>query len=335
VVVVSEMLSGYHPHRRFYLYPCHDFSATFRWSYDQFFYNRWCEESYRALLNHRDRTDDPEDAAFFVIGSTLRCVSFARIDYQALNESLRTLPFVRSDRMHVVFDLSDYPRPALSGRSFIVCKSAFHETFYNPSSCVSIPQFPRYHFDRPFLDAKVRPHLACFKGNLRLRHTNLRTRLLTLHDNNKFVITAGVLKPSDIQINPDGTATECVQPGEQPYVDTLFASTFALLPRGRGYALSYRMVEAMNAGCVPVIISDGYVLPFSECLNYESFSVRIAEAEVEMLPELLETKLDVADLLQRKAHAVFLEYFSSTKQIINHAIGLIQQIVRNSPRPTR
>jgi glucuronyl/N-acetylglucosaminyl transferase EXT1 len=137
-----------------------------------------------------------------------------------------------------------------------------------------------------------------------------------------------VLLPSGIEIRPDGTAAEHIEPGERSYVDMLFNSTFALLPRACGYALSYRMVEAMNAGCVPVIISDGYVLPFSEYLDYESFSIRIAEADVEIIPEILAQQLNQADQLQKRAYEAFLDYFSSTERIINHAIRLIQRLVK-------
>merc|ERR1711871_804212 len=45
--------------------------------------------------------------------------------------------------------------------------------------------------------------------------------------------------------------------------------------------------SAVFAGCVPVIVMDGIEMPFENVLNYDSFSVRIAEAEIPNLPNLL------------------------------------------------
>ena len=43
----------------------------------------------------------------------------------------------------------------------------------------------------------------------------------------------------------------------------------------------------MLAGCVPVVVMDGIELPFENVLNYASFAVRIAEADLPRLPQLL------------------------------------------------
>ena len=40
---------------------------------------------------------------------------------------------------------------------------------------------------------------------------------------------------------------------------------------------SYRLTEVMLAGAVPVILSNGWVLPFSEFLEYDAFAVRLDE----------------------------------------------------------
>ena len=61
------------------------------------------------------------------------------------------------------------------------------------------------------------------------------------------------------------------------YLCMMAQSVFCLVPRGQA-AWSPRLDEAVYAGCIPVIIADGYDPPFSAILNYSLFSVRINES---------------------------------------------------------
>ncbi|VFQ97687.1 unnamed protein product [Cuscuta campestris] len=58
----------------------------------------------------------------------------------------------------------------------------------------------------------------------------------------------------------------------------------------RGYEVnSPRVVEALSYECVPVIVSDNFVAPFLETLNWESFAVFVPEKEIPELKRLLES----------------------------------------------
>lgn len=63
------------------------------------------------------------------------------------------------------------------------------------------------------------------------------------------------------------------------------SSKFCLAPYGHGF--STRVVAAVVAGCVPVVIQEQVFQPFEELLPYEQFSLRLTNAEVRRLPEIL------------------------------------------------
>lgn len=74
--------------------------------------------------------------------------------------------------------------------------------------------------------------------------------------------------------------------GNKNYVHHMKSSKYCIC--ARGYEVnSPRVVEAIFYECVPVIISDNFVPPFFEVLNWETFAVFISEKDIPNLKNIL------------------------------------------------
>jgi hypothetical protein len=65
-------------------------------------------------------------------------------------------------------------------------------------------------------------------------------------------------------------------------------SVFTLCPAGYG-RWTYRWIEALSCGSIPVIISDGYILPFADKINWDDYVIKLPESELFNLPAMLKS----------------------------------------------
>ena len=70
------------------------------------------------------------------------------------------------------------------------------------------------------------------------------------------------------------------------YQKTLSRSRFALCPSGTGPAI-IRLLEALGAGAIPVILSDAMTFPTLSGVNWEDCCVKIAEKDYSTLRNVL------------------------------------------------
>ncbi|XP_068312781.1 probable glycosyltransferase At5g03795 [Pyrus communis] len=150
----------------------------------------------------------------------------------------------------------------------VLCNANTSEGF-DPSKDASFPEINLKTSEMPRIGGQPpskRSTLAFFAGRL---HGHIRYLLLNEWKG----------KDQDVQVYdqlPQGVS----------YENMLKSSKFCLCPSGYEVA-SPRVVEAIYAECVPVLISDGYVPPFSDVLNWKSFSLQVPVKNISDIKTIL------------------------------------------------
>ncbi|KAJ1399113.1 Exostosin-like [Sesbania bispinosa] len=111
--------------------------------------------------------------------------------------------------------------------------------------------------------------------------------------------------------------------GDRNYIQYMKSSKYCIC--ARGYEVnSPRVVEAIFYECVPVIISDNFVPPFYEVLNWESFAVIVLEKDIPNLKSILlsipERRYLSMQMRVKKVRQHFLWHKNPVKYDIFHMI---------------
>uniref|UniRef100_A0AC35TZ56 Exostosin domain-containing protein n=1 Tax=Rhabditophanes sp. KR3021 TaxID=114890 RepID=A0AC35TZ56_9BILA len=116
------------------------------------------------------------------------------------------------------------------------------------------------------------------------------------------------------------------------YNDLLRNSTFCLAPRGRRLA-SFRFIEALKAGCIPVILSDDWVLPFSEIIDWKKAVVFVPEKmSVLLVDQLGQYTYEQVKAMKEYGQEYYWKHLSNYKNIIETSIEVIFRRVKNQIR---
>ncbi len=156
--------------------------------------------------------------------------------------------------------------------------------------------------------------LASFRG---YRSHPIRDRLGRLHDGREVVCE---LLDTQYYRGKISAATGRHDP---KYQGLMQRSVFAFVPRGDAN-FSIRLLEAMSFGCIPVVLSDGWVLPFDRTVDWSGLSLHVPEAEIEQaVARLRALPASRIAAMQSAVAAVYAEKFASLDHVTE---GLLQEV---------
>ncbi|XP_015504467.1 exostosin-like 1 isoform X2 [Parus major] len=338
---------------------CFDFSRCERHGFKVFTYpqerGQPVSETYGKILSSIERsryhTLNPEEACLFILSiDTLDRDHLSGRYVHNVDEKIRGFPLWNGGRNHLIFNLYSGTWPSYTGDlgfdigQAILAKASFSTDSFRPGFDVSIPLFSKDHPQRGgdkgwLLQDSVPPkkkYLLVFKGKRYLTGIGSGTRNALHHiHNGKDIISLTTCKHGkDWEKHKD---TRCdkdnVDYERFDYQELLHNSTFCIVPRGRRLG-SFRFLEALQAACIPVLLSDGWELPFAEAIDWGRAAVVGSERLLLQIPSAVRCIHPERVLaFQQQTQFLWDAYFSSVDKIVHTTLEIIKD--RLSPPRSR
>uniref|UniRef100_H2S2D6 Exostosin glycosyltransferase 1b n=1 Tax=Takifugu rubripes TaxID=31033 RepID=H2S2D6_TAKRU len=312
-------------------------------------------ESYQNILStiegSRFYTSDPGQACLFVLSlDTLDRDQLSPQYVHNMKTKVQNLPLWNDGRNHLIFNLYSGTWPDYTedlgfdiGQAMLA-KASISTDNFRPNFDVSIPLFskehPRTGGERGYLKYNsippFRKYMLVFKGKRYLTGIGSDTRnaLHHVHNAEDVVLLTTCKHGKDWQKHKDARCDkDNAEYDKYDYKEMLHNSTFCLVPRGRRLG-SFRFLEALQAACVPVMLSNGWELPFSEIIDWNTAAVIGDERLLLQIPTTVHSiHQDKILSLRQQTQFLWEAYFSSVEKIVLTTLEIIQdRVLEHSSR---
>ncbi|XP_052900287.1 exostosin-2 [Anopheles moucheti] len=293
----------------------------------------------QTIVNSPYYTANPNEACLFL--PTLDTLNQNRIDTTLVGKALASLPHWENGENHLIFNFIPGNKPDYStvldvntDRAIIV-GAGFDSWTFRTDFDVSVPVYSAaledYRWPEPSSDRTVL--LVAAQLNLYPRQFRILQELTYDYPNEMLLLqrcptaTAKVDEMLDItqagdepRHPPTGSLEDirCNFPhgNEHDYPAVLGTGTFCLVARGVRLGQPI-LLEAMAAGCIPVVMADNYVLPFADLLDWELLAVRLHETNLHtIVPVLRAISPERIAEMQAQIRSVYHRYFATLDRIV-------------------
>lgn len=325
--------------------------------------------SYQKLLNvlmeSRYYTADPRVACLFVLSIDTLDRDRLSTDYvRNMQSKLQHLPHWNNGLNHVIFNLysGTWPNYTENNLDFdygmaILAKASMSESHMRSGFDISIPLFHKIHPEKGGEIGSVvsnslplhKNYLLAFKGK-RYVHgigSDTRNSLYHLHNRKDMIMVTTCRHGKSWKDMKD---ERCDQDNKEydkyDYEVLLQNSTFCLVPRGRRLG-SFRFLEALQAGCIPVLLSNGWALPFTQVIDWSKAAIwaderlllqvirsyyllKMSSKNSFQVPSIVRS-ISPSKILQLRQQTQVLwdRYFSSIEKIVYTTLEVSIPVVKN------
>ncbi|XP_021118755.1 exostosin-like 1 isoform X3 [Heterocephalus glaber] len=224
-------------------------------------------------------------------------------------------------RNHLVINLhpDSCPRASQLGQAMVAEASPRVDTF-RPGFDVALPLLPEAH-----------PFRGGAPGQLRQHSPHPSAALLALGEEGGRWHTASTHSAT---CPWDGRCEQDLGPKQTHPGEKLPNATFCLIPGRRAEAS--RFLQALQAGCIPVLLSPHWELPFSEVIDWTKAAIVADERlPLQVLAALQEMAPARVLALRQQTQFLWDAYFSSVEKVIHTTLEIIQdRILGTSAHPS-
>ncbi|EDW32054.1 GL11446 [Drosophila persimilis] len=177
-------------------------------------------------------------------------------------------------------------------------------------------------------------YLLAFKGKRYVHGIGSETRnsLFHLHNGRDMVLVTTCRHGKSWRELQDNRCDEDNREYDRYDYETLLQnSTFCLVPRGRRLG-SFRFLEALQAGCIPVLLSNAWVLPFESKIDWKQAAIWADERLLLQVPDIVRSiSAERIFALRQQTQVLWERYFGSIEKIVFTTFEIIRERLPDYP----
>jgi len=193
------------------------------------------------------------------------------IDYQ--NEIIKQMP---NEKFFTIVQYDGGTLVPLDNCRVFACSGSFNSPIGTNSSYEAIPLYSDPHRR---LRKNKKKYKVVFCG--RITHDLRKLMLSTLNGITGYYL----YDPGGVEISKKDVKT---------FRELVGNSLFGLCPRGYG-PTSFRLYETIQMGCIPIIISDEFWLPFEQYISWNKIALLVTPDRIAEIPVLVNNLIDSGD----------------------------------------